>query len=117
MPETRRSGVPMKKFILAALLLYPVLAPAKTMFVMHGGAGTITRQNMTAEAEAQIRAKLEEALKAGHAILARGGTGHDAAEASIRMPGDSPLVNAGQGAPFTHDGPNEPDSTHMDAKT
>src|SRR5438309_579787 len=117
MPETRRSGVTMKKFILAALLLYPVLAPAKTMFVMHGGAGTITRQNMTAEAEAQIRAKLEEALKAGHAILARGGTSIDAVEASIRILEDSPLFNAGKGAVFTHEGRNELDASIMDGKT
>src|ERR1051326_727197 len=41
----------------------PFVANAKTMFVMHGGAGTITRQNMTPEQEAQIRAKMEEALK------------------------------------------------------
>jgi hypothetical protein len=68
------------KRILTLLLVAacPFVANAKTMFVMHGGAGTITRQNMTAEAEAQIRAKLEEALKAGHAILARGGTSLDA---------------------------------------
>src|SRR5437016_14335055 len=69
------------KRILTLLLVAacPFVASAKTMFVMHGGAGTITRQNMTAEAEAQIRAKLEEARKAGHAVLARGGTGPDAA--------------------------------------
>ena len=87
------------------------------MFVMHGGAGTITRQNMTAEAEAQIRAKLEEALKAGHAILARGGTSLDAVEASIRILEDSPLFNAGKGAVFTHEGRNELDSAIMDGKT
>ncbi len=107
----------MKKLILAGLLLCPVLAPAKTMFVMHGGAGTITRQNMTAEAEAQIRAKLEEALKAGHAILARGGSSVDAVEASIRILEDSPLFNAGKGAVFTHEGRNELDSAIMDGKT
>ncbi len=107
----------MKKLILAGLLLCPVLAPAKTMFVMHGGAGTITRQNMTAEAEAQIRAKLEEALKAGHAILARGGSSVDAVEVSIRILEDSPLFNAGKGAVFTHEGRNELDSAIMDGKS
>src|SRR6266516_284963 len=67
------------KRILTLLLVAacPFVANAKTMFVMHGGAGTITRQNMTHEAEAQIRAKMEEALKAGHAILARGGSSID----------------------------------------
>jgi len=87
------------------------------MFVMHGGAGTITRQNMTPEAEAAIRATMEEALKAGHAVLARGGSGVDAVEASIRILEDSPLFNAGKGAVFTHEGRNELDSAIMDGKT
>src|SRR5207244_4369813 len=94
-----RKFAPMKR-ILSLLLLAActVAAEAKTMFVMHGGAGTITRTNMTPEAEAQIRAKMEEALKAGHAILARGGSSVDAVEAAIRILEDSPLFNAGKGA-------------------
>jgi len=107
------------KRILSLLLLAacPFVANAKTMFVMHGGAGTITRQNMTPEAEAAIRAKMEEALKTGHAILARGGSSVDAVEASIRILEDSPLFNAGKGAVFTHEGRNELDSSIMDGKT
>ncbi|HEV2720375.1 MAG TPA: isoaspartyl peptidase/L-asparaginase [Thermoanaerobaculia bacterium] len=107
------------KRILSLLLLAacPFVANAKTMFVMHGGAGTITRANMTAEQEAAIRAKMEEALKAGHAVLARGGSSVDAVEASIRILEDSPLFNAGKGAVFTHEGRNELDSSIMDGKT
>ena len=107
------------KRILTLLLVAacPFVANAKTMFVMHGGAGTITRQNMTPEQEAAIRAKMEEALKTGHAILARGGTSVDAVEASIRILEDSPLFNAGKGAVFTHEGRNELDSSIMDGKT
>src|SRR5438477_1762214 len=113
-----RECAPMKRILTLLLVAAcPFVASAKTMFVMHGGAGTITRQNMTAEAEAQIRAKLEEALKAGHAILARGGTSLDAVEASIRVLEDSPLFNAGKGAVFTHEGRNELDSAIMDGKT
>jgi len=109
---------PMKR-ILALIILAscPFVANAKTMFVMHGGAGTITRKNMTPEQEAQIRAKMEEALKTGHAVLARGGTSVDAVEASIRILEDSPLFNAGKGAVFTHEGRNELDSAIMDGKT
>jgi len=55
------------------------------MFVMHGGAGTITRQNMTPDMEKQYREKLEEALRTGHAILAKGGSSLDAVETSIRI--------------------------------
>src|SRR5262249_58220661 len=84
---------------------------------MHGGAGTITRQNMTPDMEKQYREKLEEALRAGHAILAKGGTSLDAVEASIRILEDSPLFNAGKGAVFTHEGRNELDAAIMDGKT
>ena len=87
------------------------------MLVMHGGAGTITRQNMTPELEKQYREKLEEALRTGHAILAKGGAGLDAVETSIRVLEDSPLFNAGKGAVFTHEGRNELDAAIMDGKT
>jgi beta-aspartyl-peptidase (threonine type) len=107
----------MKRFLLLLLVaLFPLAASAKTMFVMHGGAGTITRKSMTPEQEAAIRAKMEEALKAGHAVLARGGSSVDAVEASIRILEDSPLFNAGKGAVFTHEGRNELDSSIMDGK-
>ena len=87
------------------------------MLVMHGGAGTITRKSMTAEREKEYRDKLEEALRAGHAVLARGGTSLDAVETSIRILEDSPLFNAGKGAVFTHEGKNELDAAIMDGRT
>ncbi|HYO78759.1 MAG TPA: isoaspartyl peptidase/L-asparaginase, partial [Thermoanaerobaculia bacterium] len=89
----------------------------KTMLVIHGGAGTITRQSMTAEVEKQYRETLELALKTGHAILAKGGSSLDAVEATIRVMEDSPLFNAGKGAVFTHDGKNEMDASIMDGRT
>lgn len=87
------------------------------MLVIHGGAGTITRANLSAEAEKEIRAKLEEALRTGHAILAKGGSSLDAIEATIHVMEDSPLFNAGKGAVFTHDGRNELDAAIMDGAT
>src|SRR5712692_6883379 len=105
----------------AALLAFiPIIALAqapKIMFVMHGGAGTITRQNMTPDMEKQYREKLEEALRAGHAVLAKGGSSLDAVETSIRILEDSPLFNAGKGAVFTHEGTNELDASIMDGRT
>ena len=86
------------------------------MLVMHGGAGTITRQSMTPEVEKQYRETLEQALRTGQAILAKGGTSLDAVEASIRLLEDSPLFNAGKGAVFTHEGRNELDAAIMDGK-
>jgi L-asparaginase / beta-aspartyl-peptidase len=85
--------------------------------VIHGGAGTITRQNMTAEMEQQYRAALTEALQTGHKILNGGGSSLDAVEAAIRIMEDSPLFNAGKGAVFTSSGTNELDASVMDGST
>ena len=93
------------------------LSAQKAMLVIHGGAGTITRGSMTAEAEQQYRAGLEQALRTGHAILAKGGSSLDAVEATIRVMEDNPLFNAGKGAVFTHEGRNELDASIMDGRT
>ena len=94
----------------------PLAAADKAMLVIHGGAGTITRQGMSPEREAEYRAALAESLKLGHAVLAKGGSSLDAIEASIRFMEDSPLFNAGKGAVFTHDGKNELDASIMEGK-
>ena len=111
--------------LLASLLLLVIPAsgtsqttPAgRPMLVIHGGAGTITRSSMTPEREKEYRAALEASLRAGHAVLARGGSSVDAVEAAIRILEDNPLFNAGKGAVFTHDGRNELDASIMDGRT
>jgi len=85
--------------------------------VIHGGAGTIKKENMTPELEQQYNEKLTEAVKAGHVILKNGGEAMDAVEASIRVMEDSPLFNSAKGAVFTHDGINSLDASFMDGKT
>ncbi|MBT7194553.1 MAG: isoaspartyl peptidase/L-asparaginase [Candidatus Marinimicrobia bacterium] len=85
----------------------------KFALVIHGGAGTITRKNMTTEKEAAYRAKLEEALQTGYKILNEDGTAMDAVEATIHIMEDSPLFNAGKGAVFTNAGTNELDAAIM----
>jgi L-asparaginase / beta-aspartyl-peptidase len=92
-------------------------ADAFTAVVIHGGAGTMSRSSMTPEAEAGYHAALEQALRAGHEILAAGGTSLDAVEAAVRMLEDSPLFNAGRGAVFTSEGRNELDAAVMDGRT
>ncbi|WP_223642494.1 isoaspartyl peptidase/L-asparaginase family protein [Corallococcus sp. EGB] len=85
--------------------------------VIHGGAGVISRENLSPEREAAMRAALTEALQAGHAVLAKGGRSLDAVTAAIRVMEDSPYFNAGKGAVFNHDGVNELDAAVMDGKT
>ncbi len=85
--------------------------------VIHGGAGTILKENMTPEKEAAYKAKLEEAIKVGHTILKNGGTSMEAVEKTINILEDSPLFNAGKGAVFTNEGINELDASIMDGKT
>lgn len=91
--------------------------PKRITLVIHGGAGTITRKNLTPEREKAYRETLEQALQTGYAILKRGGTSADAVEATIHVMEDSPLFNAGKGAVFTHEGKNEMDAAFMDGKT
>src|SRR5688500_17520162 len=89
----------------------PAAAPAKRWaFVIHGGAGTIARDKLTPDREAAMRAAMEQALRAGHDILSKGGSSLDAVTAAIVILEDSPYFNAGKGAVFTHEGTNELDA-------
>ncbi len=85
--------------------------------VIHGGAGTITRDQMTPEKEDQYREALTESLEAGFGILEAGGTALNAIQKAVNVMEDSPLFNAGKGAVFTHDGKNEQDACIMDGAT
>ncbi|MGV3541277.1 MAG: isoaspartyl peptidase/L-asparaginase family protein, partial [Rufibacter sp.] len=90
---------------------------SKITLVIHGGAGTITRKNMTPEREKAYQEVLNQALQTGYAILKKGGSSLDAVEATVRVMEDSPLFNAGKGAVFTNEGKNELDAAIMDGKT
>ncbi len=104
----------------ALLLSSHVAAQAdrnRITLAVHGGSGTISRTTITAEQEARYRASLEQALRAGHAVLAGGGSAVDAVVATIKIFEDDPLFNAGKGAVFTNEGKNELDASIMDGKT
>jgi len=85
--------------------------------VIHGGAGTIGRSDITPEKESEYRAGLERALTAGYEILKRGGSSLDATEAAVCVLEDDPHFNAGRGSVFTSAGTNEMDAAVMDGKT
>lgn len=87
------------------------------VLVIHGGAGTILKSQMTPEKEKAYKDVMNRALDTGNAILARGGSALDAVEATVRLMEDSPLFNAGKGAVFTNEGKNELDAAMMDGKT
>lgn len=81
---------------------------------IHGGAGTILKNEMNAELELEYRNGLETALKTGWKILSNGGNALDAVEATVVELENFPLFNAGKGAVFTHEGKNELDASIMD---
>jgi len=85
--------------------------------VIHGGAGTISRERMTPEIEAEYRAALVQAMQAGHRLLRDGGSAVNAVVAAVTILEDSPLFNAGRGAVFTADGINSLDASIMDGAT
>ncbi len=53
--------------------------------VIHGGAGTILKENMSDSLEQAYKAKLEEAIRTGHEILANGGTAIEAVQRTINI--------------------------------
>ncbi|MEJ7822393.1 MAG: isoaspartyl peptidase/L-asparaginase [Chitinophagaceae bacterium] len=89
----------------------------KFTIVVHGGAGTILKEDMTAELEVQYRLGLQLALDAGYSVLENGGTAVTAVKAAVMHLEDNPLFNAGKGAVFTKKGINELDAAIMDGKT
>ena len=89
---------------------------AEYAMVIHGGAGTILKENMTPEKEKDYIDALNVALDAGEAILKQGGTAADAVVATIMTMENSPLFNAGK-AVFTNEGKNEMDASFMEGAT
>lgn len=122
----------MKKFILLIAVVFLFLNCKKTenndvtntivskpefSIIIHGGAGTILKKNMTPEKEIAYKTKLEEAIRVGYNILKNGGSSLDAVQKTINVMEDSSLFNAGKGAVFTNAGTNEHDASIMDGKT
>jgi beta-aspartyl-peptidase (threonine type) len=107
---------------LAACSTTPSSAPAagppaprmRWGLVIHGGAGRLSPESLTPERQKAARAVLTQALRAGHAVLARGGSSTEAVLAAVVVLEDSPLFNAGRGAVFTHDGRHELDAALME---
>lgn len=82
--------------------------------VIHGGAGTIVKEDMTPELEKAYMDGLSDAVKAGFAVLEEGGTAVNAVKAALVLLEDHILFNAGRGAVFTKKGVQEMDAAIMD---
>lgn len=110
--------------ILSVLSLTGVILMSQNSFsktnnivlVIHGGAGTLLKKEMSKEKEKAYKDALNESLKKGYEVLKKGGTSLDAIEEAIKVMEDSPLFNAGKGAVFTHDEKNELDASIMYGK-
>ncbi|HYF31310.1 MAG TPA: isoaspartyl peptidase/L-asparaginase [Chitinophagaceae bacterium] len=85
--------------------------------VIHGGAGTILRKNLTDELEKAYRDGLQAALDAGFAVLHDGGTSLEAVKATVICMEDNILFNAGKGSVFSNKGGHEMDAAVMDGAT
>ncbi|MBC7534509.1 MAG: isoaspartyl peptidase/L-asparaginase [Ferruginibacter sp.] len=85
--------------------------------VIHGGAGTILKTDMTPELEKAYILALEDALNAGYAVLEQDGTSVNAVKAAIVVLEDNLLFNAGRGSVFTKKGVQEMDAAIMDGQT
>ena len=83
---------------------------------IHGGAGTLLKENMTPEKEAAYHDALARALEAGEAILREGGSAIDAVEAAVCALENESLFNAGRGAVYTSEGTQEMDAAVMDGR-
>ncbi len=114
----------MRRFLGFALALtVAVASPALAgdgkhwSLAIHGGAGIIQRANMPPEKEALYRQGLADAMTAGEAVLAKGGTSMDAVTATLQSLEDNPLFNAGKGAVIAADNRIYLDAAIMDGAT
>lgn len=83
---------------------------------IHGGAGTILKEDMTSELEQAYLQGLQNALTAGYALLKQGGSATDAVTLTVEILENNILFNAGCGAVFTKDGTHEMDAAIMSGK-
>lgn len=82
--------------------------------VVHGGAGTMSKETITEEKYKAYDLFLREILEDGKQLLSQGTSSLDVVESIITKMEDSPLFNAGKGAVFTHHETNELDASIMD---
>ncbi|KAJ3525586.1 hypothetical protein NM688_g8381 [Phlebia brevispora] len=88
---------------------------SRYVLVIHGGAGTMSKEGSTPEQRAKYKAALSEALKAGYAVLEDGGEAMDAAVAAVAAM-EGKFASRGKGAVFNVAGKNELETSIMLSK-
>jgi L-asparaginase / beta-aspartyl-peptidase len=91
--------------------------PRKYAIAVHGGAGVYNVESLSAQERTHFKNGIVEALRAGDAILSKGGSALDGAEAAVMVLENNSLFNAGRGAVLTSDGIAELDAAIMDGAT
>ena len=106
----------MKKYLqlIPVILFFSCEKPVNNYaIVIHGGAGTVIRENTPKELQKKYEDKLREALEVGYSILENGGSSVDAVEKTIKILEDSELFNAGKGSVLTNEETVEMDASIM----
>ena len=88
----------------------------KISLAIHGGAGTILKEDMTPDLEQAYLQGLQDALTAGYTLLEQGGSATDAVTLTVEILENNILFNAGCGAVFTKEGTHEMDAAIMSGK-
>jgi beta-aspartyl-peptidase (threonine type) len=83
---------------------------------IHGGAGTVSKIQMTEWKEKAFQQALMVAITIGEGVLKKGGKALDAVTEAVVSMEDCTLFNAGKGSVFTHTGNHEMDASIMDGK-
>ncbi|MFO8054701.1 MAG: isoaspartyl peptidase/L-asparaginase [Bacteroidales bacterium] len=84
------------------------------VLVLHGGAGSSAPDDIPSALREAYHASMQQALKAGEAVLKGGGPAMEAVIAAIEVMENDSLFNAGRGAVLTEDGDAELDASLME---
>ena len=83
---------------------------------IHGGAGTILKEELTDDLEIKYKNGLKNALSKGREVLEKSGSAIDAVSSAVVELENNPLFNAGKGSVFNHLGKHEMDASIMNGK-
>jgi beta-aspartyl-peptidase (threonine type) len=109
----------MNLFVAVLFLITPLDATGQNdiMLVIHGGAGSMSPDNMSAEKQQIVQQTLTQIFDVGYEMLKSGATAKDAVETVVKLMENSPHFNAGRGSVTNSAGKVEMDAAFMDGKT